>query len=778
MTTPDPVSTPPIAIPGLEFVRPVGIGGTSVVWLARQTSLERDIAVKILDAGRLADPVERERFRTEARAAARLASPAIVQILDFGEIDGRLYYTMEYVSGGSLADWLRDNPQMQPSAVWKLVRTVAATLDAAWNAVGIVHGDIKPGNLLVAADGGVKLADLGLASLADAHSGGPSDAVVEGTPTYFAPEQLEGTPPSCQSDMYALGLSAYHLLTGRPPFEGLPTPDDVLEAQRSDYLPDPVPLSLGLTDSGAWLLQKLTAKTPSLRPATWAQVVADIDRVLADLPPSPPYPDPADSTILLDASRSPTALDAARPRLANGRRIIRVASASAGASPSPSSAPSSSARRPARKSSSGGGFVKFLLFLLFLAGILAAIWFFFLRGHPEYFEQLSGKTPAPAGRPELPVRPAEPAETDAGASAVQAPAESASHPVADNGAWTHPDYVALAGRFNEALARYRTAAGLAVDFTRPADAHPADYDDPVWSQIAAEAAAVAAGFDALLPEAPPSVPLRDYANQAWQLVNDATLMSRSRAQKIDDFHRAPKHRHAALAPWPAPKPSDPASPFATLHYQLGYAWDVLPAPVGPLSSELLVMLAGQAVASPSTRTFPGQKLLGPFTAMMPVADAAKALGAPLPARTAVRGGVFPDGGVFRYDFDAGRWGSIRRPLPAYPRLSLLADADDNLLALYFSDPAPTALAHPDAAFSPTTRAGDFVEGTVLPEDSSSRAVNSLLIGGPLCRIDSEIADFSSEPPAPVRQSTLIFPSDFANAVLYHLLGRSESGGAE
>ncbi|MBR6022925.1 MAG: serine/threonine protein kinase, partial [Kiritimatiellae bacterium] len=249
MTTPD--RTVPPTIPGLTFERPVGVGGTSVVWLARQTALDRAVAVKVLDPDRLSDPAERARFNAEARAAVRLASPAIVQILDYGEApDGRLYYVMEYVEGGSLADWLRDNPHMPPRAVWQVLRVVASTLDAAFAQASIIHADIKPGNILLAADGTIRLADLGLASLADARSAPPSD-VVEGTPTYFAPEQLEGAPASPQSDMYSLGLTAYHLLTGRPPFEGLPTPAAVLEAQRSDYLPDPTPLAPGLTTAGA-----------------------------------------------------------------------------------------------------------------------------------------------------------------------------------------------------------------------------------------------------------------------------------------------------------------------------------------------------------------------------------------------------------------------------------------------------------------------------------------------------------------------------------------------
>lgn len=782
MTDPAATPTPPIAIPGLAFERPVGIGGTSVVWLARQTALDRPVAVKILDPSRLADPAERARFQEEARAAARLASPSIVQILDFGDIDGHLYYTMEYVAGGSLADWLRDNPQMPPSAVWQLLQVVASTLDAAWQQLHIVHGDIKPANILLTPDGTVKLADLGLATLADPRAVPVEPGYVEGTPTYFAPEQIDGVRPSPQSDMYALGLTAYHLLTGRPPFEGLPTPDAVLEAQRSDYLPDPVPLSPGLSSQGAWFLQKLTAKSPALRPASWADVLSDLARVAADQPPAPPYPDPADATILLDRSRNPTALDAARPCMANGRRVIRVATPSSGASSAASASSSSPRPAPAKKrSSSGGGFVKFLLFLLFFAAVLAAIWFFALKDHPEYLQALRGQRPTPAYTDTSP-SPLPPGKSETSGDSGTSPSPDSapdtpsapSHPLAPNGAWTHPDYIALATRFNALLERYRTAAALNPDFvTRPDGAAPALHDDPVWPYIATEATAIAAGLDALLPQAPADFPLRDAANQAWQLATDAALMTRSPARKAEDFHNAPKHRHADLAPWPAPVPENPASPFATLYFQLGYAWDALPAPASPLATDLTALLAPAATPSPSTRSLPGVKLLGPFTALMPVADAAKALGAPLPPRRAIRDAVFPASGVFRYDFDAGRFGAIRRPSPPYPRLSLLADADDRLLALYFYDPSPSSLVHDPLAFTTVTRAGDFVEPVLLPENSSTRATHNLLTGTTLYRLDSETADFSSDPPAPLRQSTLIFPDSLANALLYHLLGRYE-----
>ena len=144
----------PPALPGYEIQKLLGAGGTSTVWLARQLSLDRVVAIKILSPKLLEDPAAREQFQKEARAAARLSHPAIVGIVDFGEHDGTLFYVMEYVDGTNLADWLAENQRMAHGQALKLVEIIGGALDAVWRESSLIHCDIKPGNILLGGSSG------------------------------------------------------------------------------------------------------------------------------------------------------------------------------------------------------------------------------------------------------------------------------------------------------------------------------------------------------------------------------------------------------------------------------------------------------------------------------------------------------------------------------------------------------------------------------------------------------------------------------------------------
>jgi serine/threonine-protein kinase len=203
-----------------RLLRRLGRGAMAEVYLAEQVSLGRQIAIKVLKGQLAADETYVRRFHNEARAAAALVHPNIVQIHEVGCVDGIHYIAQEYVQGLSLQQLIdRGRLPELPQAV-SIMRQVACALAKAAER-GIVHRDIKPANILLARDGLVKVADFGLARISgDAANQLTQAGITLGTPLYMSPEQAEGKPLDCRSDLYSLGVTCYHMLSGRPPFQG------------------------------------------------------------------------------------------------------------------------------------------------------------------------------------------------------------------------------------------------------------------------------------------------------------------------------------------------------------------------------------------------------------------------------------------------------------------------------------------------------------------------------------------------------------------------------
>jgi serine/threonine protein kinase len=207
------------AFPNLEIQERIGGGGMGTVFKAHQPGLNRTVALKILSTGS-PSPEFRERFLREARAMAKLSHPDIVTIHEFGESEGYYYFIMEFVEGESLAARLRNGP-LDADEATRIIDTVAQALEFAHDK-GIVHRDIKPGNILLGADDSVKVADFGLAKIARDDSAEAFSLTMEnqtiGTPFYMAPEQRIGASKvDHRADIYALGVVLYEMLTGKPP---------------------------------------------------------------------------------------------------------------------------------------------------------------------------------------------------------------------------------------------------------------------------------------------------------------------------------------------------------------------------------------------------------------------------------------------------------------------------------------------------------------------------------------------------------------------------------
>ena len=237
--TPAATRAPHPTLPGYEILGELGRGGMGVVYQARQVRLNRAVALKMILAGQHAGAEAAARFLAEAEAVAKLQHPNIVQIFHIDEHAGHPYFEMEYVGGGSLADRLDGTPR-PPREAARLVETLAGAMAEA-HRQGVVHRDLKPGNILLTPEGVPKVADFGLAKLLNVESGLTRTDSVLGSPSYMAPEQAEGKTKEVgpAADVYALGAILYELLTGRPPFRGA----TVLETLQQVKTAEPVPPS-------------------------------------------------------------------------------------------------------------------------------------------------------------------------------------------------------------------------------------------------------------------------------------------------------------------------------------------------------------------------------------------------------------------------------------------------------------------------------------------------------------------------------------------------------
>ncbi len=268
---------PPCEFGRFIVERELGHGGMGGVYLARDKMLDRQVALKVMLKSLGSDPQFLERFRREAQAAARLIHPSIAQIYSYDIVDGQPYIAMEMAGGGSLYRLMEVHGRnIDPTRVMRVCKQVAEGLSCAADQ-GLVHGDIKPENILFDSTGAAKIVDFGLAGMQDDNQG----EEIWGTPYYIAPEKVRKGATDFRVDMYSLGATIYHAITGVAPFEG----EDPNEVVKRRFLENPRPPSAvrpGLPASVDRIILRMIAREAIDRYPTWEACIGDINRALAD----------------------------------------------------------------------------------------------------------------------------------------------------------------------------------------------------------------------------------------------------------------------------------------------------------------------------------------------------------------------------------------------------------------------------------------------------------------------------------------------------------------
>lgn len=295
-----------------EIIEEIGRGGMATVYRARQRSVNRAVAVKVLPPMLMHDPSFLERFTREVEVITQLEHPHILPIIDYGEAEGVPYIAMRYLGGGSLEQRIRRGGLDDLRDVLKPIRQIAQALDHA-HGQGVIHRDLKPGNIMLDESGNAYLSDFGIARVLGSQLTG---SMVVGTPAYMSPEQANGLPLDGRSDIYALGVVLFELLTGRSPFEA-----ETPMAMLLKHINEPMPLMRAFNPdvpvAVESVVQQATAKDPADRFVSATQMVNALEAALNAQPPSTTVKlaPRASSAAQTDASSAPTQNEPTAPEV-------------------------------------------------------------------------------------------------------------------------------------------------------------------------------------------------------------------------------------------------------------------------------------------------------------------------------------------------------------------------------------------------------------------------------------------------------------------------------
>ncbi len=527
-------------IHGYEILSKIADGGMATVWKAKQTSLDRLVALKVLNRGLIKSEADVERFRREARAAANLRHPGLCQIYDAGETDGTVYYVMEYVAGFSLGELLTRKGDLPEKQALMIAYGVANVLGAIWTKNKVVHCDIKPDNILIDQDGTIRITDLGVARVIGSMAQNMDSDYIVGTPNYASSEQAQGLEDlDFRTDMYGLGATLYHMLTGLMPFADSDG-EKAMERQISDYLADPQKVNSMISNQAACLVEKLMIKDRNARYANWDEALRDIEEVRAGRLPRGELSPSGQSTVSRSEEREAATLREVQAMKPKTARAVAT-SALPSARPDPKSQKEPRGKGPFRsqierrlttpyasgpapnKSSWGETLQKTFYLVLLVAGAYGATFVYLgrrLAPTPEPVQPPVAEAPVPAPaivrpatpRPE-PVRPAvatpapaprwiTPREVEPPAVAPRVPDEPVEEEV-----WDHADYV-------EAMRLLRRADAAFQRFLE-------FRDQSLLAPIEPDCRRAIELFEAVRAEAPVRARIGKRIRQSYQLIHNS-----------------------------------------------------------------------------------------------------------------------------------------------------------------------------------------------------------------------------------------------------------------
>jgi serine/threonine protein kinase len=759
------------SLPGYEVIHRLAQSDMASVWLARQLSLDRMVAIKVLHPALARDSEARSRFQTEARAAARINHPGIVQVYDAGEHEGLVYFVMEYVPGCAVSDLLKNGKPISERNALLIAQGVALALGHAWEEERLIHCDIKPDNILIADDGSVKVADLGLARTMGAFASLDS---IEGTPHYCAPEQARGdTDLDCRTDIYSLGATLYHMLTGRIPFGDGPAMD-ALRRQSDDYLPDPMDVHAAVSPAAAWLVEKMMMKDRSVRHADWAAALADIERVAGgSLPKDPP---PIGQSTVLRSERRIWPVSLAAPQALPPS--VQQPSAPAASPPSEASpadagkklklkklvvsADIRKAMRNNRPKDAERDVAREWLYMFTAAATAAvvygalAVYFFVLGDSPRPSTSPESAAPRQDAGAER-IRPATPKEMKAllergSSSAASGPSSSplsktspGSPPPRQPKSWTHPDYVRGARAFNSALEQYK-------EYQRTRQ------NPSVLPAIEKQCREAIRLFESLRDEAPEEVNIPALVTQCYRLIEDvrqSTLVAPSRPEKdeLSDIVQ-----EAAAPP--------PSAAAETYDLVLNPSWnnphpDASPGVLSDFEELLRRVAVPQADLSADTSIV----IFGQIFYLMPVGEAARIMGKPQGIRRRIVTPGFPKDSFFYYT-QSGNFGN------GFDTLILITDSADRVAAVQLgSEKSQNDTWLDPSSFGTEWSVYNFVEGKVKGS-VKWKIAHRVEKKNRVVEIDSELVSHDANGYFQIGESksraALFMPEPVANLILYRI----------